>query len=175
MYLARADGPFYAELGVAMQSDWVKEELHYPYGLMKFHDFIEFENKSSYQPANFEVIQVFWMLGKKGCPAELALKALKLAAYEPRSLLMVPHDPFHRENKATLKSYLSVCWDILIRCDMMGKVLGEPFHWDRWVSRPNALSIYGLSVEKRTWHLGKGCTVVRAAIGLANFCDVWCR
>ncbi|CAN8106294.1 unnamed protein product [Discula destructiva] len=133
--VAKADSPFYADLGVALKWGSSREDEDYPYGVMPFYDFIEFERLLSYQPTSLEVAHVLWMLRKTGLPAEVALRILELAEYEPRRLLKVPHDPFHTANKAELQSYLSICWDILVRCDVMGKALGEPIEWKRWVSQ----------------------------------------
>lgn len=130
----RADGPC-AQLG---------EKLDpcggfYPYGLMPIHDFLEFEKlPSRHLPTESEVIFVRRMLSGKGLPAEITLKILDLADmtdHGPRRRLKIPHDPFHRDNRAELEKYLSQCWNVLLHCDMMVKALGETIEWDELVSR----------------------------------------
>lgn len=131
---ARADGP-YAQLGDGLKSC----SNYYPYGLMPIHDFLEFEKlPSRHLPTESEVITARQMLWEKGLPAEIALWILDLADmtdYGPRRRLEVPHDPFHRDNRAELEKYLSQCWNVLLRCEMMVRALGETIEWDELVAR----------------------------------------
>lgn len=116
-------------------------ERSYPYGLMHIQDFLEFETVASHLPTESEVIHVTWMLGEKGLPVEISSSIMELADYEPRRRLKVPHDPFHRDNKAELERYLSCCWNVLIRCDILGKALGEPIDWDACLTKCLVLTL----------------------------------
>lgn len=131
---ARADGP-YAQLGDGLDSLMID----YPYGLMPIHDFLEFEKlPSKHLPTESEVISARQMLFGMGLPAEIALRILDLADmtdYGPRRRLEVPHDPFHRDNRAELERYLSQCWDVLLNCEMMSRALGKPIEWDAEIAR----------------------------------------
>lgn len=124
----RENGPF-AHLGEGLEG-W----NDYPCGVMPIHDFLEFENVVPHIPTLSEVIHVSWMLSKKGLPGEITSNIMELADYEPRRRLKVPHDPFHRGNTSELERYLSLCWEVLIRCDMMAKALEDPIDWDVCVS-----------------------------------------
>lgn len=134
----RKAGPFYSDLGEAIDTrsrSYLSGEKNYPYGMMPFNDFLEFEAEAPYQPAAYEIPAVLGLLREKRLPAEIALRIMEMAEWdEPRRLLKVPHDPLHRENEAELMSYLSICWDVLVRCDMMAKALGKPIQWNVQVS-----------------------------------------
>lgn len=127
---ARKDGAF-AHLGERLRG--LSDE--YPYGIMPIQDFLEFETVTSHVATASEVVHVMRMLSVKGLPVEIATEIMELAGYEPRRRLKVPHDPLHQDNAIELDRYLSLCWDLLLRCDMMGKALGEPIEWDVWVSQ----------------------------------------
>lgn len=127
---ARAESR-YAKLGEEMK---VHQDL-YPYGVMPIHDFLEFETIPPHLPKESDVVQVRRMLGGKRLPAEIVLRIMDLADYEARRRLAVPHDPFHRDNNAELEVYLSQCWKVLLRCNMMVKALADTIQWDELISQ----------------------------------------
>ncbi|KAM0328408.1 hypothetical protein ACHAPQ_007069 [Fusarium lateritium] len=98
---------------------------YYPYGLMSYEEFFDFEKPVGYQPHPKDIPHVRRMLCQKGLPIELADKVMKIANYTPTRSLAIAGKPFHPGNKADLDRYLEDCWQIIVRCIMIGKELGE--------------------------------------------------
>lgn len=97
---------------------------YYPYGLMSYEDFLSFEKPASYQHHAIDISQVRWMLCQKGLPAELSNSILGMASYTAQRRLLVPDHPLHPENRDELKKYLKYCWQLIVRCTMLGQTLG---------------------------------------------------
>jgi hypothetical protein len=71
------------------------------------------------------------ILGQKGLPAELALDILELAEYtRAKRRLTVANDPLHPQNREELRKYLSYCWKMLVRVDMLVKANGKWVDWE---------------------------------------------
>ncbi|KAJ4360647.1 uncharacterized protein N0V89_001213 [Didymosphaeria variabile] len=87
-------------------------------------------------PSKLDVASVLNMLGKKGLPAKLALQMLDLAGYVSVGRLPVRDDPLHASNAEELRMYLSYCWKLLTRIDMLCKagVNGGQLNWEAEVS-----------------------------------------
>ncbi|KAH8646234.1 hypothetical protein BX600DRAFT_157981 [Xylariales sp. PMI_506] len=43
-------------------------------------------------------------------------------------------EPLHPQHRTRLMGYLTYCWDLFVRCDMMAKALGDQIPWDKLVS-----------------------------------------
>jgi hypothetical protein len=63
-------------------------------------------------------------------PAELALEILEHADYTAKRRIPVPNDPLHADNAQELKKYLSYCWKVLVRIDMLVKADGRWIDWE---------------------------------------------
>ncbi|KAK8038553.1 hypothetical protein PG993_006964 [Apiospora rasikravindrae] len=85
---------------------------------------------SPYMPSAEEIEEVRSLLFQKGLPAELVHMVLEFTGYKETRALKVPHDPFHKRNRKQLDRYLGECWEILMRCGMMAKALGDETPWD---------------------------------------------
>ncbi|KAJ4169750.1 hypothetical protein NW754_005898 [Fusarium falciforme] len=101
-----------------------QDMTYYPYGLMPYQEFLEFEKPMGYQPHTTDVTHVQWILCQRGLPPELADAILDEADYTPKRRLRVADQPLHPENRADLESYLKYCWQLIVRCTMMGQALG---------------------------------------------------
>lgn len=64
-------------------------------------------------------------LRPKNIPDELIDYILELALAKKGSILTVPDDPLHPRNEDALLKYLDHCWNILVRCNMMSRELGQ--------------------------------------------------
>jgi hypothetical protein len=84
-------------------------------------------------PADVE--HVTSMLAGKGLPMEMQLHVLQLAQYLPQRRLEIPHDPQHPQNRTELHKYLKYCWQLLVRCEMIARALGDRIPWNRLVSQ----------------------------------------
>lgn len=104
------------------------------YGRVPIEEFLSLDNPISYQPAASDMASVRWILCKKGLPVELTMEIMELAGYEPKRRLEIPHDPFHPSNREELSRYLTYCWQIIVRCDMMRKALGMDIRWQEFVA-----------------------------------------
>jgi hypothetical protein len=70
----------------------------------------ENDMENGYLPHHTDVQAVWWMLGQKGSPAELAEPIVQQAGYDhSRRGLKVPDDPLHPANRVELEVYLEYC------------------------------------------------------------------
>jgi hypothetical protein len=101
------------------------------YGKVPIDEFLTLEDETvpNHQPGSSDVIIVQEILYQKGLPAELVLEVMKLAGYKPLGRLSEPHDPFHISNRRELARYITYCWQLLVRCDMMAKALDMEIPW----------------------------------------------
>ncbi|KAL4726443.1 hypothetical protein ACLX1H_007125 [Fusarium chlamydosporum] len=108
----------------------------YPYGLMTYDEFLSFEKPVGYKPHAAEVSQVKYMLVQKSLPEELAENILSEADYVPGRSLPVAGKPLHPGNKTELDLYLEECWQLIVRCVMLGRELeDEDFEFDKHMRR----------------------------------------
>jgi hypothetical protein len=98
---------------------------YYPYGLMSYEEFLNFEKPVGYQPHSTDIPHVRRMLCQKGLPVELADQVMETADYTPTRSLSIDGKPFHPGNRAELDRYLEGCWQIIVRCIMIGNELGS--------------------------------------------------
>ncbi|KAJ6020776.1 hypothetical protein N7540_006280 [Penicillium herquei] len=106
------------------------------YGKLPIEDFLTLEDDSlpGRQTGQSDVFLVQDYLYRKGLPMELVLDIMRLAKYEPLGRLSEPHDPFHPSNREELSKYLTYCWQLLIRCEIMAKALGMKIKWKDHIS-----------------------------------------
>ncbi|CAM1503880.1 Fc.00g014710.m01.CDS01 [Cosmosporella sp. VM-42] len=97
---------------------------YYPEGLMSYEDMLNFERPFCYQAHSTDASHVRWMLCEKGLPVELANSILEKASYTPQRRLPVAGHPLHPENREELNKYLNYCWQLIVRCTMLGQALG---------------------------------------------------
>jgi hypothetical protein len=98
---------------------------YYPYGLISYEDFLTFEKPVGYQPHPTDIPHVREMICQKGLPTELADQIMETANYAPTRSLPIAGKPFHPGNRAELDRYLEECWQIIVRCIMIGNELGS--------------------------------------------------
>ncbi|KAJ3545947.1 hypothetical protein NM208_g2247 [Fusarium decemcellulare] len=90
---------------------------YYPCGLMTYPDFLAFEKPIIYQPRAKDVDFVSKILHKVGrLPIELIDRIFSLADYTTGRRLVVPHLPFHPDNRAELNHHLDQCWQLIVEC-----------------------------------------------------------
>lgn len=121
--------------GRLREKDWQLDSEHFPYGLMPIDEFLVCQKLVGYQPHIRDIPYVRRLLCTRGLPVEVAMSIIEFADYTPRRKLKVPHDPLHRDNGEELAKYLEYCWQLVIRCDMMGKALGMDIPWQEMVSQ----------------------------------------
>jgi hypothetical protein len=73
-----------------------------------------------------EVIQV---LKGKGLPMELCLSVIDFVGLTPSRRSLVVDDPLHRDNASELRKYLTYCWQLLIRANMVMRSKGLEIDW----------------------------------------------
>ena len=84
---------------------------------------------NTYLPTRDDVSCVLNYLGQKALPLELSFAILEFAEYVPQRMLTVEGDPLNAENSEMLRRYLSFCWDLLVRSDMLAKACGKTIGW----------------------------------------------
>ncbi|KAI3577420.1 hypothetical protein IWW34DRAFT_821601 [Fusarium oxysporum f. sp. albedinis] len=97
----------------------------YPYGLMSYEDFLNFEKPMGFQPLPSDIKHVRWILCQQGLPVELSDCILEHADYTPRGRLPVPGKPLHPQCTDELGRYLEHCWQLIVRCYMLGHELRD--------------------------------------------------
>jgi hypothetical protein len=91
------------------------------YGLLPFDDFLTLENASLQYIPNASDVDAVQSILLRQLPPELVLPIMDLAAYKPKRALIIPHDPLHLSNRKELDEYLELCWQIMVRCQMIAK------------------------------------------------------
>lgn len=100
-----------------------------PYGLMPIEELLNCQFPRQRKPSPSEVPEVRHILQHLGLPMELVLVIMDMAEYAPRGNLEVPDDPLHPENRRELADYLELCWQLLVRCEMMANAVGMDMEW----------------------------------------------
>jgi hypothetical protein len=91
----------------------------------------DYKKSNHYVHAAHDIPVVINMLGQKGLPTELALEILELAEYsKPKRRTTVADDPLHPQNRDELKKYLSYCWRVLVRVDMLAQANRCRIDWE---------------------------------------------
>ncbi|RAK95075.1 uncharacterized protein BO80DRAFT_369676, partial [Aspergillus ibericus CBS 121593] len=98
-----------------------------------FHQsaFLNCSTVAGFQPDVTDTARVELYLRMKGLPQELVWQITALADYDsqrPRRL-PIPHDPLHRDNHRALRQYLTFCWQIMVRCNMLAQEVGIEINW----------------------------------------------
>lgn len=78
--------------------------------------------------------QVLNLLRAKRLPSELALEIMCAADYTSVGRTYVRDDPLHVANAKELKKYLSYCWKLLVRLDMLWSASGMRIDWEAEVA-----------------------------------------
>ncbi|KAL9570834.1 hypothetical protein ACKAV7_005171 [Fusarium commune] len=95
----------------------------YPFGLMSYDDFLNFEKLMDYQLSPSDISHVRGILCQKGLPVEISDCILEYADYATRGSLPVSGQPLHPQCKQELDRYLEHCWQLIVRCYMIGHEL----------------------------------------------------
>jgi hypothetical protein len=89
-----------------------------------------------YVPMTGEISVVDQYLRQKGLPAELSIQVLELADYGGLTRrLAVADDPLHPQNHLDLRKYLTYCWQLLLRYDILMKEIGRSINWEEEVTQ----------------------------------------
>ncbi|KAF5233898.1 hypothetical protein FANTH_12405 [Fusarium anthophilum] len=97
----------------------------YPYGLISYDEFLNFETPVGHQINPSDVTHVRWILCQKGLPVEISNCILEYADYTPRGSLPLSGKPLHPQCKQELDRYLDYCWQLIVRCCMLGYELKD--------------------------------------------------
>ncbi|KAF4950727.1 hypothetical protein FGADI_8001 [Fusarium gaditjirri] len=97
----------------------------YPYGLISYEEFLNFEIPVGHQINPSDVTHVRWVLCQKGLPVEISDCILEYADYTPRGSLPLSGKPLHPQCKQELDRYLDYCWQLIVRCYMLGYELKD--------------------------------------------------
>ncbi|OJK01905.1 hypothetical protein ASPACDRAFT_50713 [Aspergillus aculeatus ATCC 16872] len=126
---------------------WQTTEMsRYPH-----RQFLGLEPQSGF--ASQDTARVEAYLRERGVPDDWVAEMTTLSDEgnkEPRSRLLVPHDPLHERNCRQLRRYLHRCWQIMVRCNMLARELGAEINWawevvkalEKLVSCPPGLKLY---------------------------------
>ena len=118
------------------------------YGVLPFDEFLAIDGPVGYIPRARDVRAVRSLLGAKGLPMELVLCVMDFAAYVPGTKLLVFHDPLHYLNKGVLEKHLDYCWELLVRCDIIGRTWGYDVDWEVAL-RTIVMELFTPDVESR--------------------------
>ncbi|KAK8087428.1 hypothetical protein PG994_002402 [Apiospora phragmitis] len=122
------DGQFLPYPEQRLLDRWSTPEGDFDYSLVlgrvSYDEFLIVEREVPYMPSVEEAEEARSTLSQKGLPVELIDLVLEFAEYRETRALMVPHDPFHKQNREQLEHFLGECWKVMMRCDMMAKALG---------------------------------------------------
>ncbi|KAK7921556.1 hypothetical protein PG985_009578 [Apiospora marii] len=119
---------------------WCRNPGHFNYvlvlGRVPYDEFLVVERELPYLPSAQEVADVRSAVATKGrLPAELVDMVMGHGTHEETRALTVPHDPFHQQNQEQLEGFLGDCWQLLLRCDMFARALGDKVPWDLLIDK----------------------------------------
>ena len=89
----------------------------------------------TWQPTKEEVVEVRDALFSLKLPMEIVDEILERASYSHTHRLPVSHHPFHPDNREELAKYLKYCWQLVVRCEILGRALGMEIAWSEMVGR----------------------------------------
>ena len=100
-------------------------------------------HREQYNPSEDDVWSIVDTSLHRGLPIELALMILEFADYTPRRR-RVPDDLLHQDNRGELQKYLTYCWELLVRANMLVRFHGHSIDWDSLVRWRLSMSFGGL-------------------------------
>ncbi|KAJ5691832.1 hypothetical protein N7462_001255 [Penicillium macrosclerotiorum] len=99
-------------------------------GTMSFFDFKAALEVSQEYPAHpNDVGEIIQILQAKGLPAELCLGIINCGGFTPSRRSLVVDDPLHTDNAPELRKYLTYCWQLLIRANVVMESKGLQIDW----------------------------------------------
>ncbi|PYH79592.1 hypothetical protein BO82DRAFT_385083 [Aspergillus uvarum CBS 121591] len=136
----------------------------FPYGQVPFEVFLNCGKKAVYRPRLTDVARVEGYLRVRGgLPQELVQQITGLAEYDGQHArrLPVPHDPLHHANRAELRDYLTQCWQVMVRCNMLAQEVGRKIDWvaqvvetlDKLVAKPPGKKLFERELEGEYWEV----------------------
>lgn len=115
-------------------------------GMSTLSDILDARYRSWHVPAAGDVSAVLSLLKTK-VPTEIALQILEEADYSVKRRVPVPKDPLHADNAEELKKYVSYCWKLLVRVDMLWKANGRWVDWEYEVTE-KIFELWGVPYPK---------------------------
>ena len=97
-------------------------------------DSTELDFRHVHLASKADVETVLAVLKSKGLPTELVLQVLQCAEYKSAGRLWHRDDPLHAENAEELRKYLSFCWKVLVRIEMLVRECGKTLDWESEVA-----------------------------------------
>ncbi|KAG9505213.1 hypothetical protein J7337_002179 [Fusarium musae] len=126
----------------------------YPYGLISYEEFLNFETPVGHQISPSDVTYVRWILCQKGLPVEVSDCILEYADYTPRGSLSLSGKPLHPQCKQELDCYLHYCWQLIVRCYMLGNELKDKMDIEdllRMEVKDSLAELFSKIWETRDW------------------------
>ncbi|KAJ8118104.1 hypothetical protein OPT61_g844 [Boeremia exigua] len=138
--------------GMLLFNHWYARRKQCQPGTVRIGDLAEEEFRGVHLPSKADVEIVLDCFRKKKLPTELALQILDMAEYKPIGRLWIREDPLHVANAEELKKYLSFCWKVLVRINMLVEECGKSLDWESEVADA-ICTLLGLSKSgRRTEH-----------------------
>ncbi len=103
-------------------------------GTGRVADLVEDQFKNVHVPSKADIPIVLDLLRMKRLPTELALQVMSMADYNPVGRVSIRDDPLHPANTEELRKYLSFCWKVLDRIDLLCKASGKWLDWEAEVA-----------------------------------------
>ncbi|KFA79450.1 hypothetical protein S40288_07584 [Stachybotrys chartarum IBT 40288] len=107
----------------------------YPYGRVPIQAFLCLSKDVGTLPLASDIPQVRSVLRRKGLPNEIVDKILDMTD-DPKNIRLLPveHDPFHPDNRVELEKYLKYCWQLLVRCELIARVIDFDLNWESMIN-----------------------------------------
>ncbi|KAJ4297975.1 hypothetical protein N0V90_005874 [Kalmusia sp. IMI 367209] len=115
-------------------------------GLVSPMELLHPKHRTRYIPSAIDVSTTLAII-KKIFPTELALQILEFADYTAKRRVPVPNDPLHKANREELTKYLSYCWKLLVRINILIKANGGFIPWEYEVEEA-IFNLWGVKYPK---------------------------
>ncbi|KAJ5904916.1 uncharacterized protein N7473_001832 [Penicillium subrubescens] len=121
--------PYQAFFGLSQERTYAYRASRYQCGRMSFAQLKSAANMDGYRPHRDDIAEVIQTLQQKGLPTELCLTIIEFAKYTPTRRIVRADDPLHKDNVKELRKYLTYCWQLLVRGDMLMKSKNDKIDW----------------------------------------------
>lgn len=85
---------------------------------------------SKYAPDKNDTSEVMQILQRKNLPTELCLTVMEFADYSPARRSLISADPLNHQNAQELRKYLTYCWQLLIRANIVTESFSRIMDWE---------------------------------------------
>ncbi|KAH8173593.1 hypothetical protein LIA77_07848 [Sarocladium implicatum] len=135
-----ADDHFQTQWSYQTKGDPAKtkyiQSRYYPTGRISYHEMLQLGKPGPRMTTDHEIAEIRGIFRDKGLPVEISDMILHMAGMDGPSSRRLPveHDPLHAQNREELGKYLTYCWTLMVRCEVVARVIGLDIMWEEMIT-----------------------------------------